>query len=85
MLQGENMGSFAPTWSQPEMYITGESGYQPSSPHIGHKHHLCVMAYQGEVTLEQMKDLVRNPKFICEKCGRVAANADNLCQPSALD
>ena len=55
------------------------------SPHIGHKQHLCSMADTGDVSLEQMKDLVRNPKFICNRCGRVAKNSDNLCEAVALD
>jgi hypothetical protein len=42
------------------------------------------MAERGEVSLEQMKALVKDPKFICKKCGRVAANSDNLCEPVSL-
>jgi hypothetical protein len=53
--------------------------------HIGHKHHLCAMAESGDVSLEQMKELTRNPKFICKVCGRAAKNADNLCEPVSLD
>jgi predicted RNA-binding Zn-ribbon protein involved in translation (DUF1610 family) len=53
--------------------------------HIGHSQHLCVMAESGDITLEQMKDLVRNPKFICNRCGRVAKSSDNLCEPVSLD
>lgn len=53
-------------------------------PHIGHKNHLCDLAEQGQITLEQMKALVRDPKFICRKCGRVAAKEENLCEPVPL-
>ena len=35
--------------------------------------------------LEEIKPLVRDPKFICRSCGRVAAKADHLCQPESLD
>jgi len=52
---------------------------------IGHKLHLCDLADCGEITLEQVKALVRNPKFICKKCGRVTAKLDNLCEPEPLD
>ena len=52
--------------------------------HIGHRNHLCDLAEQGNITLEQMKELVRNPKFICRKCGRVAAKEENLCEPVSL-
>jgi hypothetical protein len=55
------------------------------SPHVGHKHHLCAMADSGDVSLEQMKDLVRNSKYLCKRCGRVAKNSDNLCEPVTLD
>ena len=54
------------------------------SPHIGHKNHLCDLAEAGNVTLEQMKALTRDPKFICKKCGRAAASEDNLCEPVPL-
>lgn len=40
-----------------------------AAPHIGHRHHLCDLAERGEISLEQMKALVRDPKFICKKCG----------------
>jgi hypothetical protein len=59
-------------------------GYRAKAPHIGHRHHLCSMAEAGEVSLEQIKDLVRNPKFICKVCARTAANSDNLCEPVPL-
>jgi hypothetical protein len=54
------------------------------SPHIGHKNHLCDLAEAGNLTLEQMKVLVQNPKFICKKCGRAAAAEENLCEPVPL-
>jgi hypothetical protein len=55
------------------------------APHIGHRTHLCDMAERGEVTLAQMKALVRNPKFVCRKCGRAAAKEENLCEPVPLE
>jgi hypothetical protein len=53
-------------------------------PHIGHHYHLCDLAENGEITLEQMKALVKDPKFICKKCGRVANREENLCEPVPL-
>ncbi|UCH03342.1 MAG: hypothetical protein JSV20_00635 [Candidatus Bathyarchaeota archaeon] len=58
--------------------------YETRAPHIGHKNHLCDLAESGEATLEQMKDLVRNPKFVCRKCGRAAQKDENLCEPVPL-
>ena len=54
------------------------------APHIGHRRHLCDLAERGEISIEQMKALVRDPKFICNKCGRVAAKEENLCDPVPL-
>ncbi len=54
------------------------------APHIGHSFHLCDMAERGTVTLDEMKALVKDAKFICKKCGRVAAKEENLCEPVPL-
>jgi hypothetical protein len=35
-------------------------------------------------SLENFKRLVRDPKFICKGCGRVAANDSNLCWPEKM-
>jgi len=53
------------------------------APHLGHSKHLCDMAKRG-ADLETVKGLVRNPKFICKKCGRAAAKEENLCEPVPL-
>jgi len=74
--------------TSPEVLYPGEflqpMGYTGKAPHIGHKHHLCTICESGDCTLEEYKELVRNPKFICKVCGRVAANEDNLCEPVPL-
>jgi hypothetical protein len=54
------------------------------APHIGHMNHLCDLADKGQITLDQMKELVKDPKFICKKCGRVANKEENLCEPVPL-
>ena len=41
------------------------------------------MADRG-ADLQTVKDLVRNPKFICKKCGRAAAKEENLREPVPL-
>lgn len=48
-----------------------------------HKGHLCVLA--GEGRFEDIKELVRKPKFVCFTCGRVAESKKNLCNPMPLD
>ena len=55
-------------------------------PHVGHEEHLCLLQNTGYVNdnLEDYKKLVRNPKFVCKGCGRVAANEKNLFAPEKL-
>jgi hypothetical protein len=52
-------------------------------PHPGHENHLCVLT-EKEMPLEKMKPLVKDAKFICVCCRRVAAKAENLCMPESL-
>jgi len=58
---------------------------EPGCENLGHKLHLCDMVEKGEASLEQMKALIKNPQFICKKCGRVAAKIENLCDPESLN
>lgn len=64
--------------SSPDVWW-GEKG----APHLGHSQHLCDMAIRG-VDLKTYKELVKDPKFICKKCGRAAAKEENLCEPVPL-
>jgi hypothetical protein len=34
---------------------------------------------------EDILQTVKSPKYICEKCLRVAADKERLCEPRALD
>lgn len=55
-------------------------------PHPGHDKHLCYLTNLG-FNLSNSKDykaLVKNSKYLCRVCGRVAANAKNLCKPVKL-
>jgi hypothetical protein len=56
----------------------------PKMPHIGHAKHLCYLAESGDCTLEEIKALVKDAKFVCKKCGRAAAAEENLCEPVPL-
>ncbi len=55
-------------------------------PHPEHEKHLCLLQNVGYVStnLADYKKLVMNAKYVCKNCGRVAANAKNLCAPEAL-
>jgi hypothetical protein len=56
------------------------------SPHPGHGAHLCVAHNVGYIksNFAEYKKLVKDGKFVCKECGRVAADAKNLCDPEAL-
>ncbi|WP_455363645.1 hypothetical protein [[Eubacterium] cellulosolvens] len=51
--------------------------------HSNHEKHLCSMVTWG-AALSEYKELVKNPKFICMECGRLAAKEENLCEPIPL-
>ena len=44
-----------------------------------HKGHLCVLA--SEELFDQIKELTKEPRYICFNCGRVADSDKNLCNP----
>jgi len=48
-----------------------------------HTGHICLLASQDK--FEEIKDLTKNPQFICFNCGRVADSKKNLCNPMPLD
>lgn len=51
-------------------------------PHKGHEEHLCFLNNLG--LFDRIKDRVREPAFICRKCGRAASKASFLCEPEKL-
>jgi hypothetical protein len=80
------MGSeeYGRSWSAMPPYPM-HTVYQPqAAPHIGHQQHLCYMCESGGCTLEQVKALVKDAKFVCKKCGRAAVHEENLCEPVPL-
>ena len=55
-------------------------------PHPGHDKHLCYLNNIGfQLSNEkEYKEMVKDAKYLCKVCGRVAANKENLCKPTKL-
>jgi hypothetical protein len=55
-------------------------------PHPAHEEHLCLLQNVGYLAsnLEEYKKLVREGRYVCKNCGRVAAHEKNLCAPEKL-
>jgi len=47
-----------------------------------HKDHMCEYAKHHGV--KEMRERVKDAKYICEVCGRAANNKDYLCRPVNL-
>ena len=47
-----------------------------------HKKHLCSLA--GKKRIDEIRALVNDPQFICNKCGRVSDEQDRVCKPDKL-
>jgi DNA replicative helicase MCM subunit Mcm2 (Cdc46/Mcm family) len=56
---------------------------KPEMPHAMHDEHLCYLVNMGyiETSIDDYKALVKDAKFVCEKCGRAANSNENLCRP----
>ena len=55
-------------------------------PHPAHEQHLCLLQNVGYLTsnLAEYKKLVKEGKYVCKNCGRVAANEKNFCASEKL-
>lgn len=49
---------------------------------VHQKQHLCALVDQRQ--MKTVADLSRNGQYFCRACGRVAARAENLCEPVDL-
>ena len=52
--------------------------------HERHDKHLCSLVANG-LHIDDYKNYVKNPSFVCKQCGRVAAKDENLCFPLPLE
>lgn len=50
-----------------------------------HSNHVCQLIVSRNNDIESIKDIVKNPKYICFNCARVAESEENLCNPMPLD
>jgi len=48
-----------------------------------HQGHICVLASKG--LFDQIKEITKDPQYICFNCGRVAESDKNLCNPMSID
>ena len=47
--------------------------------------HLCKFKDHIKDELELYKRLVKEPRYVCLKCGRAAHEEKHLCKPAAID
>jgi len=48
-----------------------------------HEQHICKLSEEDK--FEEIKQLVKDPHYICLNCGRAANSDDNLCSPVDVD
>jgi hypothetical protein len=51
--------------------------------HEGHEKHLCWLTLERR--MDEVAKLAKDAKYMCFVCGRVAANAENLCEPVQIE
>jgi hypothetical protein len=74
------------TWFNANKAEKGINMKKPVMPHVMHDEHLCYLVNMGylESSLKDYKKLVKDAKFVCKNCGRVADSEEYLCQPAKI-
>lgn len=58
---------------------------RPAGRFMADKDHICKWKKdQIKTDLKLLKSIVKNPKFICQKCGRAANKKQWLCKPVSI-
>ena len=54
--------------------------------HGNHGRHLCVASVMGmpRINIPAYKELIREGKYVCRGCGRVARKSESLCEAEEL-
>lgn len=48
-----------------------------------HSQHICELAAEKKWSV--IKDLMKQPQYICVNCGRAADSSENLCNPVQIN
>jgi len=67
-------------WGRPYAYPVPAKAV----PHLGHGRHLCHLIEDIGIDVDEYRKLIKDAKFLCKNCGRVAAREENLCEPIKL-
>jgi len=57
--------------------------FEAKMPHENHSNHLCYLV-NIQLNFGSIKEIVKDARFICKNCARVAHNKENLCSPIKL-
>jgi hypothetical protein len=71
--------SFGRLWKKPRDKQAGGGGMSEQVCRGDHSGHICVLASCGN--FDKIKELTKEPNYICFNCGRVAISEDYLCNP----
>lgn len=62
-----------------------ERAKSPAGSYMADKDHICKWKKdQIKSDMKLLKSIVKNPKFVCQKCGRAANRKQWLCKPVSI-